>query len=142
MQPSFSSDEDDLEDFFGEWDIIESPLNEEVALVSRIVGLSKMFDGKISVARVVHKRDYGDADIFSYAVLVPHGWNQVWEIFPVLSHSKVSMPEATIMPFLNHMKDSDRLDRHETIFESEEDFKLWVKRRDRAFKALDEPPDD
>ncbi len=141
-QPGLSSDEDDLEDFFGEWDVIESPLNGEEALVSRIVGLSQMYDGKVSVARVVHKREYDDADIFSYAVLVPHGMNQVWEVFPVLSHSKVSMPEATIMPHLSHLKGLDRLDWHETIFESEEDFRLWVKGRHKAFKALDEPPDD
>src|SRR5207249_4673939 len=82
IQPSSSFTEDDLEEFFLydelECDFVESPLNSEIALTSRIFGLSRLNpQSKVVVARIVHNREYDEADIFSYAVLVPHGMNLV-----------------------------------------------------------------
>ncbi len=146
-EPSSSLTEDDLDEFFLydglECGVVLSPLNGEEALASRIFGLARLYpESKVVVARIVHNRDYGDADIFSYAVLVPHGMNMVWEVFPILSHSNVSMPEALITPCLKTMNDEHRLDFRETRFQSENEFESWVKKRDDEFKALDDLPAD
>lgn len=112
-------------------------LEDEVALVSRIVGLAEMdpSKSKVPVARVIHRRPNDEAEFFSYAFLTPYGMNRVWVVFPVLSHSHVSMPEAMIMPWLNHLRDKGRLDFRETVFGSEKRFQSWVMSKEREFRS-------
>ncbi len=127
---------DNLEGFLGlqNRDVAETPLNSADTLVTLLLGLDRQnAELKISLVRIVHK-DHSDMDLYSYAVLMPYGMNEVWLVFPVLSHSGTSMPEAKLQPYLEHLK--DRLDLREATVDSSEEFRDWLKTRDQYFRQV------